>query len=176
MSTLDRRAFLRSSAMIAVGAIAASCAQPTPQVIEKPVTVVVEKEVSVEKQVLQTVVVEKQVSVEKVVQQTVVVEKQVEKVVTATPSPVADPPMLAELVKAGKLPPLKDRLPEEPLIVEPISDLGEYGGTMYSAIRGASEEAYLRTSTWYDHLVKWAREGSQVLPNVPKAEGVGCCV
>ena len=75
----------------------------SPQVIEKPVTVVVEKQVPVEKQVVSTVVVEKQVAVEKVVKETVVVEK----VITATPLPPQyhEAPMLAELVKAGKLPP-----------------------------------------------------------------------
>ncbi|MFN2169187.1 MAG: twin-arginine translocation signal domain-containing protein [Anaerolineae bacterium] len=79
---LNRRGFLRGAAMAAVGLAAASCAQPTPQVIEKPITVVVEKEVEVEKEVVRTVVVEKEVPVEKVVQQTVVVEQ--EKVVKET--------------------------------------------------------------------------------------------
>lgn len=82
---------------IALVVLAACGPAPTPQVIEKPVTVVVEKEVPVEKQVIQTVVVEKEkvvekqvvetVLVEKQVRETVLVEKQVEKVVTSTPSP-----------------------------------------------------------------------------------------
>ena len=77
--------------------LVAACAPPTPQVIEKDVvveklvveTVVVEKEVIVEKLVVETVVVEKEVVVEKPVVETVVVEKEVvvEKVVTATPVP-----------------------------------------------------------------------------------------
>ncbi|NLS78636.1 MAG: twin-arginine translocation signal domain-containing protein, partial [Chloroflexi bacterium] len=95
-SNLSRRDFLRASAMAAVGVVAASCAQPTPEVIEK--------EVPVEKIVKETVVVEKQVPVEKVVKETVVVEKQVaiEKVVTATPIPAkySESPMLAAKVKA----------------------------------------------------------------------------
>ncbi|MGQ9631750.1 MAG: ABC transporter substrate-binding protein [bacterium] len=39
-------------------------------------------------------------------------------------------PMLAELVKAGKLPPVERRLPENPLVVEPVEEVGKYGGTM----------------------------------------------
>ncbi len=42
-------------------------------------------------------------------------------------------PMLAELVKAGKLPPLAERLPENPKIVQVVSEIGQYGGTLYGA-------------------------------------------
>ena len=73
--------------------------------------------------------------------------------VEATPTPAAAPaapptkyqeaPMLAELVKAGKLPPVDERLPEEPFVVGPgvlitEQDLpdwqpGRYGGTLRGA-------------------------------------------
>lgn len=65
-------------AVVMVFGLVAGCAQPTPQVIDRPVTVVVEKEVPVEKQVVNTVIVEKEKVVEKQVISTVVVEKQVE--------------------------------------------------------------------------------------------------
>ena len=71
-------------AIVVVLSMLASCAQPTPQVITKIETVVVEKEIPVEKIVQQTVVVEKEIPVEKAVVQTVVVEKEVEKVVKET--------------------------------------------------------------------------------------------
>ncbi|MBC7336546.1 MAG: ABC transporter substrate-binding protein, partial [Clostridia bacterium] len=52
----------------------------------------------------------------------------------ATPVPTAVPskeaPMLQELVKAGKLPPLQDRLPKNPLTLKPIHQIGKYGGTI----------------------------------------------
>ena len=35
-------------------------------------------------------------------------------------------PMLAERVKTGALPPVEERLPEEPLVVQP-ENIGEYG-------------------------------------------------
>lgn len=93
----------------------------------------------------------------------------VEKTVVVTPEIPKEAPMLAELVKAGKLPPLKERLPENPLVVEPVDNLGEYGGELYTAIRGAAEESSLRTSFWYDHLVKWDRQNNQVLPNLAES-------
>jgi len=78
--------------LVVVGLLVAACAPATPQVIEKQVivekpviqTVVVEKEKEVEKRVVETVVVEKEKEVEKQVIQTVVVEKVVEKVVMPT--------------------------------------------------------------------------------------------
>ncbi len=63
-------------ALLVALAVLAACAAPTPELIEK--------EVVVEKPVVETVVVEKEVVVEKPVVETVVVEK----VVTATPVPV----------------------------------------------------------------------------------------
>ncbi|SDS75354.1 peptide/nickel transport system substrate-binding protein [Actinopolymorpha singaporensis] len=39
-------------------------------------------------------------------------------------------PMLAAQVKAGKLPKLTERLPKDPMVVKPQSQLGSFGGTM----------------------------------------------
>jgi hypothetical protein len=81
----------------ALASFVAACAAPTPEVIEKEVvvekpvvqTVEVEKEVVVEKPVVETVVIEKEKVVEKEVPVTVEIEKEVvvEKVVTPTPVP-----------------------------------------------------------------------------------------
>lgn len=132
---LSRRGFLRASTLSAIGAAVAACAQPTP--------VIVEKQVPVEKVVKETVVVEKQVPVEKVVKETVVVEKEqvVEKVVTATPVPsrFKEAPMLAELVKAGKLPPVDERLPQNPCVVPVMEMVGKYGGTLRRGFTGVSD-------------------------------------
>ena len=37
-------------------------------------------------------------------------------------------PMLDELVSSGALPPLEERLPANPLVVEPVESVGVYGG------------------------------------------------
>ena len=39
-------------------------------------------------------------------------------------------PMLAELVAAGKIPPLSERMGEEPMVVRPDESIGKYGGTI----------------------------------------------
>ena len=47
-------------------------------------------------------------------------------------------PMLTEMVEANELPPLAERLPAEPLVVEPVGEIGEYGGTLRFADANAS--------------------------------------
>ena len=37
-------------------------------------------------------------------------------------------PMLEKLVSEGKLPPLEERLPRNPAVVEPVNEPGRYGG------------------------------------------------
>lgn len=52
----------------------------------------------------------------------------------ATAAPVTkykESPMLAELVKAGKLPPVEQRLPPQPVVTKPLRKVGKYGGTAY---------------------------------------------
>lgn len=45
-------------------------------------------------------------------------------------------PMLADKVAAGELPPVAERLPENPVVTAPVEMVGKYGGT-------------LRTATWW---------------------------
>jgi peptide/nickel transport system substrate-binding protein len=42
-------------------------------------------------------------------------------------------PELAEMVAAGTLPPVDERLPEEPLVTTPVESVGKYGGSLMSA-------------------------------------------
>ena len=160
---INRRQFLRAAAMTAVGVVAASCAQPTP--------VIVEKQVPVEKIVQETVIVEKQVPVEKVVKETVITEKQVpiEKVVTSTPIPskFGEAPELAAMVQSGKLPPVEERLPQEPLVLEPYIEVGKYGGTWHLMHLGSIDtmQTYYLTD---EFLAKFDADGN-IVPNVAKS-------
>ena len=45
-------------------------------------------------------------------------------------------PMLRVKVAAGELPPVEERLPEEPKVVEPVEEIGQYGGTLYAFATG----------------------------------------
>ncbi len=45
-------------------------------------------------------------------------------------------PMLAERVARGKLPPVSERLPENPLVIIAVDTIGQYGGTLRRALTG----------------------------------------
>jgi ABC-type transport system substrate-binding protein len=83
-------------------------------------------------------------------------------------------PMLAKLVKAGKLPPVAKRLPTDPPVVEPVDRIGQYGGSWDTAILGASDTYWIQRSIGYEGLVNWPRDwkglaGTQELvPGVAK--------
>src|SRR5260370_19153491 len=46
------------------------------------------------------------------------------------PKTFKEAPQLAELVKAGKLPSVKERIGEDPLVIKPVHEIGRYGGTI----------------------------------------------
>ncbi len=74
-------------------------------------------------------------------------------------------PMLAELVKAGKLPPVDERLPENPLVLEPVESVGQYGGVIRT-VGGDDGLGWLRMTIATESLVKWQRDVSGIRPNV----------
>lgn len=78
-------------------------------------------------------------------------------------------PMLAELVAAGSLPPVDQRLPLEPLVVEPFESIGKYGGTWHRAFTGVKDfHAWGRIN--YDPVLRWAPNfADPVLPGLAKA-------
>lgn len=74
-------------------------------------------------------------------------------------------PILAELVAAGTLPPVEERLPANPLTVDVVESLGQYGGTWRSGLRGGQDTAWLTRIMGYDFLVRWNPEWTEVVPN-----------
>jgi ABC-type transport system substrate-binding protein len=78
-------------------------------------------------------------------------------------------PMLADLVKSGKLPPVDQRLPKNPLVVQPVEKVGKYGGTWRTALIGGQDTAWLTRTLGYDNLVRWDREWKQVVPNIAES-------
>lgn len=75
-------------------------------------------------------------------------------------------PELAEMVEAGELPPLEERLPDNPLVVEPLDSPGQYGGVIRTWLRGGNDVAWLKKTSMFEHLVHWNREGTGWVPNV----------
>ena len=66
-------------------------------------------------------------------------------------------PMLQEMVAAGDLPPVGERLPEDPLVVEPVDSVGQYGGTWRRAFKGIKDfHAFGRLN--YEPMLRWPRD------------------
>ncbi|MGQ9629434.1 MAG: ABC transporter substrate-binding protein [bacterium] len=75
-------------------------------------------------------------------------------------------PILAELVRAGKLPPVEERLPKEPLVLKP-QEIGQYGGTLRQTHLGVGDA----TGWWrivHEPLVYWDKDHKEIRPNVAK--------
>ena len=74
-------------------------------------------------------------------------------------------PTLAEQVKAGKLPPVEQRLPEQPLVVPVVEKVGEYGGVWRRAFLGpADANNYVRVA--YDSLFRFSPDGADIEPKI----------
>ncbi len=75
-------------------------------------------------------------------------------------------PMLRTMVAAGELPPLKERLPQDPLVVKPTDEIGQYGGTLRRLNElGASN---YRMNFGLEWLAAYPLDMEEVYPNVLK--------
>ena len=92
-------------------------------------------------------------------------------VVDAVPTTYREAPQLAVLVAAGQLPPVEERLPLHPLVVEPLERIGQYGGTLRTGILEPAD-TWMRHLVGYDHLVTWRADWTGTIPNVVRSVDV----
>ncbi len=88
------------------------------------------------------------------------------------PMSFGEAPQLAELVAAGKLPPVAERLPvqDDLMVLEPLHGTGEYGGILRRGFTGPADKwnGY-RCCTGPDHMLFWDYTGNNPGPNVIKS-------
>ncbi len=72
---------------------------------------------------------------------------------TPTVSPAGEAPMLAEKVEAGELPPLPERVPLNPRVVEPVEQIGSYGGTLRRMVNNTNSTHF--HTLFKETLVEW---------------------
>lgn len=77
-------------------------------------------------------------------------------------------PSLAELVAAGTLPPVEERLPPVPLVIEPVEQVGQYGGT-WRMLDQNNELGFTLMTAGVEGFLKWNRDASGFRPNVLEA-------
>ena len=66
-------------------------------------------------------------------------------------------PVLAEKVKSGKLPPVSERLPDNPLVVVPMDTIGQYGGILRRALTGDIIQTAGANKTLSENLMGFSR-------------------
>ena len=78
-------------------------------------------------------------------------------------------PQLAEMVAQGTLPPLAERLPEVPVVVQPVASVGRYGGVWNTATSGAADGAWWWRTTGYEGITRVNIATGQIDPNVAES-------
>ncbi|MFZ4657702.1 MAG: ABC transporter substrate-binding protein [Caldilineaceae bacterium] len=87
------------------------------------------------------------------------------------PSEFGEAPMLKEMVDAGSLPPVAERLPvrEDLLVIKPVHEIGKYGGTWRRGFTGPGDGQNGHRVAGGDRFVFWdADEFPKVVPNLAK--------
>lgn len=80
-------------------------------------------------------------------------------------------PALAALVEQGELPPLEDRIPTNPFVVEPREGIGLYGGEFRDYMVGIGQVANI-LRIHYDGLLIWNESGTEVVPGAAESYSV----
>jgi peptide/nickel transport system substrate-binding protein len=82
------------------------------------------------------------------------------------PKSFKEAPALAEQVKAGKLPPVDQRLPQDLLVVKPVHEIGKYGGTWRRGFTGPADWSCGVRVAGTDRLIGWDYTGTKLVPNI----------
>ncbi len=86
------------------------------------------------------------------------------------PKKFGEAPMLAELVKAGKLPPVEKRLPdpEDLMVVKPLKETGKYGGRWRRGFTGPADNENGNRIVSTDKMLMFDYTGNKVAPALAK--------
>ena len=84
------------------------------------------------------------------------------------PKTFKEAPELADLVKQGKLPPVAERIGQDPLVLKPVHEIGKYGGTMHKAFIGTQDGTAFRFANGPDSLLWFDWEWKKVVPNIAR--------
>lgn len=86
----------------------------------------------------------------------------------AFPNGFGESPDLAALVAAGDLPPVEERLPKQPLVLQTLEEIGTYGGTWRTAFTGPGDSEAGNRVMASDRVLSWDYTGSTLVPSVAR--------
>ena len=84
------------------------------------------------------------------------------------PSQYQEAPSLADLVQQGKLPPVEERIGSDPLVIEPVREIGKYGGIWRRGFSGPADFWNGYRCCGHDKILFWDYTGHVIVPNVAK--------
>ena len=76
---------------------------------------------------------------------------------------------MAELVKAGKLPPVEQRLPQVPCVVTVVEKIGKYGGTWNNLKEADVDMTVMARTFGHDYILRYTRDWKTIVPNMIEA-------
>ena len=77
-------------------------------------------------------------------------------------------PMLAEMVAAGELPPVEERLPLEPKVIPPLESIGKYGGELHLLANAQNPLQDMQEPRHGANLYRVPRDGIGIEPDLAK--------
>ncbi len=83
--------------------------------------------------------------------------------------PKAEAPVLAELVRDGRLPPVAERVGPEPVVMEGVDGVGRYGGTWYRLVNSITDFSTIYWRMSGASLVRWSPQGYPLVPHLAKS-------
>jgi len=86
------------------------------------------------------------------------------------PSKFSEAPDLADMVKAGTLPPVEERLPdpEDLMVIKPLEEIGQYGGTWRRAFTGPGDHENGNRIVSMDKILHFDYTGAAIMPSLAK--------
>src|SRR5262245_57936616 len=91
------------------------------------------------------------------------------------PTSFTEAPELAALVQRGTLPPVAERIGQDPIVLKPVHSIGKYGGTLHRAFRSdthaSPDEQWFVTGPdsllWWDNFTE-SGGWDTVVPNIAR--------
>jgi ABC-type dipeptide/oligopeptide/nickel transport system permease component/ABC-type transport system substrate-binding protein len=83
--------------------------------------------------------------------------------------PRGESPILAELVREGRLPPVAARTGSEPVVMDGVDGTGRYGGTWRRLVNSTTDFSTIYWRLSASTLVRWSPQGYPLVPHVAKA-------
>jgi peptide/nickel transport system permease protein len=83
--------------------------------------------------------------------------------------PRGEAPVLAELVREGRLPPVAERVGPEPVVMEGVDGVGRYGGTWHRLVNSIQDFSTIYWRLSASNLVRWSPQGYPLVPHIAKS-------